>query len=113
MKRWLEPVHGQCRFHISASNCRTSRDKLLRFCPTTSRHSLRQLNLTWAPGLIKPGLQWPIHAQDHKPALTRDRLKPVVLFACRRFRREIDVVRAVRVLLYSLGLASYCGKALV
>jgi hypothetical protein len=35
--------------------------------------------------------QWSVHAQDHKPSFARDGLQPIVLFARRRFRREIDV----------------------
>src|SRR5580704_9973190 len=74
--------------------------------------SLHQRDLTRPPGLVEPRLQWSVHAKDHKPALARNRLQPVVLFACRRFWREIDVERAIRVLLYSLSLASDCREAL-
>src|SRR5580704_4473291 len=74
--------------------------------------SLHERDLTRPPGLVEPRLQWPVHAQNHKPALARNRLQPVVLFACRGFGREINIERAVCVLLDPLRLASDCWEFL-
>ena len=55
---------------------------------TPSPESLLQFDLTWTPGLIEPGLQWPIESQQREPALARDGLDPVLLEANRRLGTE-------------------------
>src|ERR1700678_2664082 len=64
---------------------------LFRYWSLRGLPSLHQLDFARPPGFVQPRFQWPIHTQDHKPAFARNGLQPVVLFARRRFRREIDV----------------------
>src|SRR3984885_6744502 len=80
--------------------------------PQVSSSLVHELNLARAPGFVQPRLQRPVHAQDHKPALARNRLQPVVLLACRRFRSKINVERPICVLLDPLRLASDCWEFL-
>ncbi len=58
-----------------------------------------QFNLTRSPGLIDPGLERAVHAQDGEPALAGDRLHPVILESFRRLGSEIDGVGSIPVLL--------------
>jgi hypothetical protein len=67
-----------------------------RFLGVGSRvkSSLVEFDLTWAPGLVDPGLEWALHPQDDEPALFRDGFEPVALFSFRRCRAEIEVIGA-------------------
>ena len=40
---------------------------------------LHQFGFTGPPGLVEPGLQGPVEAEEHVPALAGDSLNPVVL----------------------------------
>ena len=60
---------------------------------------LHQLNLTWPPGLVEPGLERTIQPQDDEPALALNGLDPVLLPALGRLRSEIDIDGSVLVLL--------------
>ena len=52
---------------------------------------LHQLNLTWPPGLVEPGLERTIQPQDDEPAPALNGLDPVLLPARGRLRSKIDI----------------------
>ncbi len=60
-----------------------------RFTISTSP-PVDKLDLARLPGLVEPGFQRTVQAQDHEPALAGHRLDPVRLLARRRFRSEPD-----------------------
>src|ERR1700733_6975834 len=116
---FLSGINSPTQPHLLARSCRTrvrAGRRGERACSNLCRGHFFPLvclfDFSWSPCLVEPRLQWTVHAKDHKPALARNRLQPVVLLACRGFWREINVERAIRVLLYSLSLASDCRKAL-
>ena len=67
---------------------------------------LCQLDFPRPPGLVKPGHERAIHAQDHKPAFTLGGFQPVVLVPLGRPGSEIDVVGTVIVGSDALGLTA-------
>ena len=76
----------------------------------TNLKLFHQFDFAWPPGLVEPGLKRTLHTQDDEPALVGHRLQPVVLLARGRFRREVNIVGTVGVLLYTFRLAANCWE---
>lgn len=71
-----------------------------------------QHDFTRPPGLLKPWFERAIHSENDEPALAGNGLEPVVLVSLGSLRGEVDVSRAVIVVLDPLGLATDGGEEL-
>ena len=63
------------------------------------RYVFHQFDITGLPLLVKPGLERPVEAQDDAPALAGHSLNPVAFLAGGGARPEVDIRRAVGILL--------------
>ena len=68
---------------------------------------LHEFDIAWSPCLVEPRFKWAVETQDREPASPGHCLNPIILFTGWGLWAEVDVIRAVRVLLYPRALATF------
>ena len=73
---------------------------------TNILNSFNQFDFAGTPCLLDPRFERSVHPESKEPALPRHCCESVIFIAFGWFRSEVDVVRTVRILLETLGLAA-------
>ena len=85
----------------------------IRKCDSSCAGLTLLLDFSRSPSLVKPSFQRAIQTEDHKPALARNCLHPIVLKTGRSLGAKIGIDGTVRIDLEALVLTAHAWELLI